>query len=256
MESAYHVASRLYATRETGLCDVVQGGNEPCQDSGIIVLSKADFHVRLATPHGGQRSHINMLIERLYTWKGLDADFVREHKCSPNEITLAAYQGNTLFGTLTLGLDSQQGIRADALYRSEIDTFRNQGAKVCELTQFAIDPSFNSKEILASFFHLAYIFFRLIHQKSDLFIEVNPRHVGFYKRTLGFRPVGAERHCERVGAPARLLHLSLSHADTQIAGLAGQIDGSIRNLYSLFYSPDEQSGLLRRLLRETGAAAV
>lgn len=256
MKLAYHVADHHHAIGETEQLISALISGTPSQDGGRIVLSKSDFHVRLATPHGGQRSHINMLVQRLYAWKGLEVDFIRKQHRSPDEITLAAYRANTLFGTLTLGLDSSCGLRADALYRDKLDAFRAQGSRICELTQFAVDPCFNSKEILASFFHLAYIFFRLIHGKSDLFIEVNPRHVGFYERTLGFRTIGEEKHCARVSAPARLLHLPLSHADAQIAQWAGKPQAGNRSLYTLFFPQDEQIGLLQRLLRETGALAA
>ena len=35
-------------------------------------------------------------------------------------------------------------------------------------------------------FHIAYIFARRMHDRTDLLIEVNPRHVRFYERMLGF----------------------------------------------------------------------
>lgn len=52
-------------------------------------------------------------------------------------------------------------------------------------------------------------------------IEVNPRHVEFYRRMLGFEMFGAERLCNRVNAPAVLLRLDLSYARQQIEKLGG-----------------------------------
>ena len=37
-------------------------------------------------------------------------------------------------------------------------------------------------------------------------MEVNPRHVRYYQRCLGFRQLGEVRQCLRVDAPAVLLH--------------------------------------------------
>jgi hypothetical protein len=37
-------------------------------------------------------------------------------------------------------------------------------------------------------------------------MEVNPRHVGYYQRCLGFQQIGDLRQCQRVDAPAVLLH--------------------------------------------------
>ena len=55
---------------------------------------------------------------------------------------------------------------------------------------------------------------RVSLEATDVVIEVNPRHVRYYQRAFGFRAFGAERRCERVGAPARLLHLNLVAADS------------------------------------------
>jgi len=41
------------------------------------------------------------------------------------------------------------------------------------------------------------------------FIEVNPRHVRFYSKLLGFVATAGERFCERVQAPSVLLRLEL-----------------------------------------------
>jgi hypothetical protein len=215
-----------------------------------FVLSRSDFQIRLGTTVDGQRSRVSMLIQRMYAWRGLLTHAPARIDDRPNQLTLIASRGTTMFGTLTLGLDSPEGLYADELYADEIAAARARGARVCELTRLAIDPAFNSKEVLASIFHLAYIFGRLIHNMTDLFIEVNPRHVSFYQRMLGFRVAGEERICPRVNAPAVLLHLPLDHVDAQIADHAGQPEGGSRNLYSYFFSASEQSGLLRRLLAD------
>lgn len=100
-------------------------------------------------------------------------------------------------------------------------------------------------------FHVAYMCGRRLHGCSDLLIEVNPRHVRFYERMLGFRPVAEERVCPRVGAPAVLMWLPLAYAEEQIAcyGGLGESAVGVRSLYPLFFSPDEEEGILGRLQR-------
>ncbi|QID19856.1 N-acetyltransferase [Nitrogeniibacter mangrovi] len=183
----------------------------------------------------------------MYAWRGLLTHAPSRLDDRPNQLTLIASRGTTMFGTLTLSLDSPEGLCADELYADEIAAARQRGARVCELTRLAIDPAFNSKEVLGSIFHLAYIFGRLVHGMSDLFIEVNPRHVGFYTRMLGFRVAGEERICPRVEAPAVLLHLPLDYVDEQISHHASLTGSGERNLYTYFFSAAEQQGLLRRL---------
>ncbi|MAS41011.1 MAG: N-acetyltransferase [Porticoccaceae bacterium] len=183
----------------------------------------------------------------MYAWRGLLTHAPARLEDRPNQLTLVASRGATMFGTLTLGLDSAEGLHADELYADELAGERARGGRLCELTRLAIDPAFNSKEVLASIFHLAYIYGRLVHGMTDLFIEVNPRHVPFYRRMLGFRIAGDERVCPRVDAPAVLLHLPLDYADEQIGRHAGTYSPGERTLYSYFFSEQEQAGLLRRL---------
>ena len=51
---------------------------------------------------------------------------------------------------------------------------------------------------------------------TDAFIEVNPRHVAFYSRALGFTVASEARFCERVRAPSVLLHLDVETLDEQL----------------------------------------
>jgi hypothetical protein len=86
---------------------------------------------------------------------------------------------------------------------------------------------------------------------TDAFIEVNPRHVPFYRRMMGFTDVGEERFCDRVAAPARLLHLPMSLMDEFVTKFGGRPDSSDRSLYSYFFSPEEQAGIVNRLRRDS-----
>jgi hypothetical protein len=78
---------------------------------------------------------------------------------------------------------------------------------------------------------------------DDVVIEVNPRHVRFYQRSLGFTTIGPQRQNRRVDAPAVLLRLDLAHAREQIDRLAGRAtEGSVRSLYPYFFSGPEEAG--------------
>ncbi|MDQ3186330.1 MAG: long-chain N-acyl amino acid synthase, partial [Pseudomonadota bacterium] len=136
---------------------------------------------------------------------------------------------------------------ADELYEEEINAFRIKNKKVCEVSKLAIDSKHGSKEVLASLFHLAYIYARTIHKASDAFIEVNPRHAGFYKRMLGFQPIGEVRTCQRVGAPAVLLHLELDYMNAQISSSAESRELKDKSLYPYFFPQYKEKGLAQRL---------
>lgn len=211
-----------------------------------ILLQHRDFQVRLAST-SGRRSKSAMLVKRMYSWRGYKNASDADTGPIANQVTLQACRGDVVFGTLSMCFDSDAGLSADALYRPEIDTYRKAGARVCEITRLAIDPEHGSKEVLGALFHLAYIFGGVFQGATDVFIEVNPRHVVFYKRMLNFKQAGSCRICERVNAPAVLLHLEATYVARQIALHGGRQNSAKKSLYSYFFSPQEAEGLTRRI---------
>jgi hypothetical protein len=78
---------------------------------------------------------------------------------------------------------------------------------------------------------------------------VNPRHVSYYERMLGFVVAGPQRVNLRVNAPAVLLCLDFEHARAQIARVGGRPEVSPleRSLYPYFFSAAEEAGIVDRL---------
>lgn len=208
---------------------------------------RQEFKVRLATTEDRRKS-ASLLIEKMYSWRGYDADALSQ---DPNKITLVAYQDDKVVGTLTLGLDSPQGMVVDELYKREADLLRAEGRNPCDITRLAVDQDIKSKSVLAALFHLSFIYGHNIHQATDFLIEVNPRHVLFYERMLGFKPFGEERICPRVNAPAVLLRLDLAHADEQIVhyGGTGAAVPGVKSIYPYFFSREDELGITQRLLK-------
>lgn len=206
----------------------------------------AHFHVTQADPHLHGKP-IGLLIERMYSWRGLTPVATSVTQAGPHQITLVMSSEDEVFGTLTVGLDAADGLLVDKLYPGELDRFREAGHVVCEFIRLAVDSPKNAKDVLGALFHMAYIHARLVHGATDVFIEVNPRHAPFYCRMLGFTQIGPQRMCPRVNAPAVLLHLDLHHATEQIALFGGSSGRKARSLYSHFYSLEEQEDLLHRM---------
>jgi hypothetical protein len=155
--------------------------------------------------------------------------------------------------TIAVGLDSVAGLFVDKLYGQEVDRIRKADRRICEFTKLAIEASIRSKPILAALFHIAYIHARRINRCTDLVVEVNPRHVGFYERMLGFTVCGEEKIDPRVGAPAVLLRLDLLLAEKQIQQMGGRLElaATRRSLYPYFFAANEESGIERRLRSAT-----
>ncbi|SFN87689.1 hypothetical protein SAMN05216332_102162 [Nitrosospira briensis] len=210
------------------------------------VLRQGNYNICLADSPV-RCSLVSKLIKCMYSWRGYHTENAVISSHNPNQFTLEASIERHPVGTLTLGLDSEEGLLADELYRREINVFRSKQRNVCELSKLAVDPQHSSKEILASLFHLAYIYGRNLHGATDLFIEVNPRHARFYKQMLGLRQIGEKRMCHRVNAPAILMHLDLDYADDQIALVVDSCEPRERSLYAYFLSKHEEERVTHTL---------
>jgi len=162
------------------------------------------------------------LVARRYAWRG----YACSEALSPFPdreregyyTTLLALRAGTPVGTVTLGVDSRAGLLADEINRREVDLVRDQRRRACELVRLAIEDGAGSKPIWLALLESLNLLCRRIHDITDLFIEVNPRHVGFYHRVFGFRVMGPERRCPRVGAPSVLLRLKREELEVKLAG--------------------------------------
>jgi len=208
------------------------------------------FKVRLVNTEE-RRNDASYLIQRRYAWRGYAVG--DDSADAPSRITVAAHDANGTAGTVTVGLDSPNGMFVDGLYAIEVDELRDSGHRLAEFTKLAIDDNVHSKPLLAALFHIAFIYAHRIHSCTDLLIEVNPRHETFYRRMLGFEPLGPLRGDPRIGAPALLLRLDLKHAQSEIHRLGGNPNlGTItRSLYPYAFSTHEEV-LIERRLRAVG----
>ena len=202
------------------------------------------FKIRVAKL-GGRRREAGKLVERRYSGRGYTIPSVQDAQLS----TFIAYDEGQLVGTVSVRLDSEKGLSADELYRKEIDALRSAGARLCEFTRLAVDKTAASKPVLAGLFHTAYLYSSVIRGYTHAVIEVNPRHVAFYGRALGFDPIGEERMNSRVHAPAVLLCAPFAAIGDGIAKFAGKPDapGAGRSLFVYGFPPEDEPGVLRRL---------
>lgn len=172
------------------------------------LLRSHGYHIRPVLDEQ-QRSLASELVQRRYAWRGYNTEALDYPAADANRLTLAAWQYGELAATLTLGRDSPQGLYADALYAVELERLRHPQRVLCEVSRLAVDPDFGSPELLTGLFAAAFDYGRRLFSASDVVIGVNPRHVGYYQRRLGFRRIGAQQHCPCVDAPVVLLHQAL-----------------------------------------------
>jgi hypothetical protein len=205
------------------------------------------FDIRIADS-GHERADASILINRMYATRGYLSSAL-PNRSPDNRITLVASEADETIGTITMGFDIGQGLLVDQLFGAEVASLRKQGLQLAEFTKLAVDGAARSKRVLASLFHAAYIFAHPIKRADRLLIEVNPRHVGYYRRMLGFERLTEARLNARVAAPAVLMALDLHHAQRQIAlhgGGHGYSSGGERSLYPWFFAKDDADEIVAR----------
>ena len=203
------------------------------------------FHIRMANS-ACRREATGVLIRKMYGWRG----YAFEPSPCPetSKITLYAETGGAVVATMSLCMDSPILLPADDNFPDMLDRLRAEGRRLCEPSRLAIDQGV-TKRVFAALIHISYLYARVVHRYSDYVIEVNPRHVMFYQRMLGFERFGAERSCTRVGAPAVLLRLPLERMGEQIRIWGGRMErhGEERSFYPYFFPASDEPGITGRL---------
>ena len=193
------------------------------------------------------RNTANELINKMYSGRGYGSN--HDIHTSPQRLTLAVSDHAKILGTITVNLDSEVGIHSDENFKDQIDLYRSQGRKVCELIKFAFKPDIFGKQVGAALFHIAFIHIRYFHKCTDLFIEVSPKHCRLYERMLGFKQQGDKKLNLRVNNPSFLLRLDLHYAQEQIRHLAGSSNkcGNENSLYPYFFALKEETEIKNKL---------
>ena len=233
------------------LCLGQGGGNTQLHldaGSGAVLDAQPDmqvFHIRMANS-ARRREAAGVLIRKMYGWRGyaFEPSLFQE----PSKITLYAESAGAVVATMSLCLDSPILLPADENFHDMLEGLRAEGRRLCEPSRLAIDKGV-TKRVFAALIHISYLYARVVHCYSDYVIEVNPRHVMFYQRMLGFDPFGAERGCTRVGAPAVLLRLPLERMGEQIRIWGGHMEqhGDERSFYPYFFPASDEPGITGRL---------
>ena len=210
------------------------------------------FKIRLAKSAGFKRE-AGGLVGRRYSDRGYVAP---QSTQDPHLFTFLAYDEGQLVGTCSIRIDSAQGLSADQTYKDELEELRKNGYTLAEWTRLAVDVKSASKRVLGSLFHTAYMYAHKVRGMKYGVIEVNPRHVHFYRRSLGFEPLGGERTNERVSAPAVLMYIPFQFMDENVRKYGGkpELAGTVRMHYPHWFSFEEEAGILERL-KELDAAS-
>lgn len=204
-----HIASNLSAI--PGLMSAPYASGE--RNLGTLPASSVSSTDLVIVPAVTYQQHraCNALVRRMYVSRGYRVLPQRQSLDDPNHFTLGAWLEGELVATLTGSRDSRTGLLADNLYRDEISALRKPTRVIGEVTRLAVDSDFRNPDLLKALFRATYQYARAVFAVTDVVVEVNPRHAGYYRRELGFAQVGSIRTCPRVEAPAVLLHRTLGN---------------------------------------------
>lgn len=167
------------------------------------------------------------LVGDRYAWRGYSTAARDPESCEQPAVTLLSWSGADAVGTMTMGFDNGCGLLVDQTYAESLDAIRADGRTVCEFTRFAVSSTADSKATISGLFDLSYVLGRKMMGVTDVVVEVNPRHVGFYRRAFGFRPISDVRTCGRVKAPAVLLRLDVAEMETRMRAAGARTPGEL-----------------------------
>lgn len=205
----------------------------PCDQEAIH-----PFRVRLAQSPAQHRT-ASLLVQRMYAWRGYQGVGGGPREDGPQR-TLVVCEGASILGTLSVAADRPgYSLSVEQSFPRQVEELRRAGHRLCEFTKLAVDGEARSKELLGSLFHAAYRYADNVHGAETVLVEVNPRHVRFYARLLGFEVVSGVQQNARVNAPAVLLTLNLAYGLNEIARLGGKphLAAAEKSFYPYFLSP-------------------
>lgn len=207
--------------------------------------------LELNSDFGGLDGGALSLAGRRYVERGLAvAKESFSSRSEAGDVVCSARQGEHVLGTITVRFDGVGGLHTDLLFEAELAEWRAAGVKLCEFGRLAVDNDTpDAKRLLAQLFHLAYLHAYRRAGCERMVIEVNPRHVAFYRRWLGLMPHSAARHNPRVDAPAVLMSIDFDTIRDQIAHWGGRPEllPAARCLYPLAWGPAKETMVLASL---------
>ncbi len=208
-------------------------------------LKGEGFKIRIARRPSVLQDAVGLL-NRRYRQRGYGSQTLT---MSPERMTIVAYEDKQVIGTLTVQLDLGTGLLSDECFPELLNGFRASGARRCEFTKLATAPHAPMPATLASMFHVAFIFAHQINGATHIAVEVNPRHVGFYTRVLGFLPHGSPQRNPRVKAPGVLLIADFKDIGRQLLArdARGAGAGEPPPFFSHSFSNAEEKGIRKRI---------
>jgi len=90
----------------------------------------------------------DVYVQRQYILEQPDNMRIRQYEAMPDMATFVAKADGKVVAVLSIVPDSPVfGLPSDKAFQAELDDLRNQGRRICEVTNLAIDPSYRNGSI-------------------------------------------------------------------------------------------------------------
>jgi hypothetical protein len=174
-----------------------------------------------------------LLVADRYKARGYDASDAGPYRFTPyhalpGTVTFVAKEGDRVVATLSLVPDNDAlGLPMESIYGDEVAALRRQGRSLAEVTSLA-EEGLTPREFLQVFSALIRLVcqYHVWNGGDSWVITVNPRHSSFYRRVLGFVPIGPCRTYSAVGDhPAEAFLLDVDIMRESVPKKHGEIFG-------------------------------
>jgi hypothetical protein len=186
------------------------------------------------------------LIARRYAWRGYGRFGLQEAPAA-HRMTLAARSGTATLGTLTVVLDSADGLAVDRSFGAEVAGLRRQGRRIAEFTRLAVESDLHGDRVLSALFQVGHALAHRVHGHDLLLVEVNPRHVRYYARLLDAQVLATAARHASVDAPAVLLAIDLRQVQSRLAQAPVPARTRRRSPFTWAFATEQQSRIVGAL---------
>jgi hypothetical protein len=144
---------------------------------------------------------------------------MRLYEALPDTATFVAKAGDEIVGVTSLVFDTPGlGLPSDQVFSEEIDTLRQGGVKVAEVTNWAITPAYRRTAVLTELIR-CYIAHLMALDCDYAIGAISPGHRAFYE-LIGYEVIGAERsYSTEINDPVILVRLSLDNLRERFAAV-------------------------------------
>jgi ribosomal protein S18 acetylase RimI-like enzyme len=135
---------------------------------------------------------------------------LRIYETTSETATFVAKKDGRVVGVLSVVGDSPDlGLPSDAAFRSELDSLRAKGARLCEVTNQAVAEGYRKSAVPTELMRCA-----IAHSVKAGYhmgiVSVSPSHHGFYD-LMGFRRLGSERsYSDKIHDPVVALSMDIN----------------------------------------------